>query len=262
MTMAGCQQNPYLAAPGGAAWQSQSGGGAAGPAQAQIVELNRRVQLLDDNNRQLTTQLAQSEQKSLVYKDELNLVKSQLGEVTNQLESAKLLANRAESQVKSFQASTQMRGGATISPNTNLQSLSGRLNLPNLMVQQDGDVIRIVLPADQLFRPGTAQLLPQAAGLLDPVAGQVRSVFPRQRIAIEGYSDNSMLYGGQAATSHQLTSAQAMTVMDFLTRRSQLPSQQLFIVAQGANNPRQSNQTPAGRAANRRVELVVYPETF
>ncbi len=41
-----------------------------------------------------------------------------------------------------------------------------------------------------------------------------------------------------------------------------MPSQQLFTVAQGENNPRQSNATAAGRAANRRIELVIYPETF
>jgi len=258
----GCSQNPYLAAPGGAAWQAQTAPVAANPAQSQIAELSRRVQLLDDNNRQLTTQLAQSEQQSQVYKDELGLMRSQLAEVTREFESAKLAANNAANQIRSFQASTQMRGGASIQANTNLSRQAGQLNLPGLTVQPDGDVIRIVLPADRLFQQGTAQLLPQAAELLDPVAGQLRSLFPRQRIAIEGYTDNGPLYGGQVATSHQLSSAQASSVLDFLTRRSQLPVQQLFIVAQGANNPRQSNDTPAGRAVNRRIELVVYPETF
>ncbi len=261
-TLLGCTQNPYLAAPVGTAWQGAPATAAVSPTEAQLSELNRRVQLLDDNNRQLHTQLAQSEQKSQVYRDELNLVRKQLADTTTRLESASIAANQAENRVRGFQASTQLRGNASIQPNTNLSQLASRLNLGGVPVERDGDVLRIVIPSDQLFAPGTAQLHPQAALTIDPIAAQLRSVFPRQRIGIEGYTDNAAIYGGQVATTHQLASAQTAAVLDMLTRRAGMPAQQLFTVAQGANNPRQSNGTAAGRAANRRIELVIYPETF
>ena len=260
----GCNQNPYLAGPGGTAWQ---GSGAAirpgvNQTDAQVAELSRRVQLLDDHNRQLHTQLAQSEQQSQVYRDELKLARQQLAATTKQFEATKLVAKDVESQMRSMQASTQKRGGASISPNTNLGQLANRLNLRGVPVRQDGDVIRIVIPADQLFQSGSPQLLPQASLTLDPIAAQLRSVFPKQRIGIEGYTDNAPLFGGQITTSHQLASSQAAAVLDMLTRRAGMPPNQLFTVAQGANNPMQSNASAAGRAANRRVELVIYPETF
>ncbi len=260
----GCNQNPYLAAPGSAAWQPARAPAVAGanPTEAQLAELSRRVQLLDDNNRQLHTQLAQSEQQTQVYRDELRLVRQQLADTAKQFEATKLVARDAETQMRSMQASTQTRGGAAIRANTNLGQLAGRLNLRGVPVRQDGDVIRIVIPADQLFQSGSAQLLPQASLTLDPIAAQLRSVFPKQRIGIEGYTDNAPLFGGQITTSHQLASAQAAAVLDMLTRRAGMPQNQLFTVAQGANNPIQSNASAAGRAANRRVELVIYPETF
>lgn len=259
--IAGCSQNPYLAGPGTANWQSPQTA-AVDPLDARIAELNRRVQVLDDNNRQLHTQLAQSEQQTLVYRDESELLRKQLAEVSQNLESTQLAARDAESRVRGMQASTQLRGNATIQANTNLSQLASRLNLRSFPVEQDGEVIRIVIPSDQLFQPGTAQLQPQAAQILDTVAGQLRAVFPRQRIAIEGYTDNAQLYGGTVATSHQLASAQAAAVLDMLTRRSGMSPQQLFMVSQGANHPRQSNDTAAGRAANRRIELVIYPQTL
>ena len=294
LAIAGCSQNPYLAGPfGGSPYgannqavssagatpsttssiASSSGRPATGlwgmpgrdsvdPNEARMAELNRRVQLLDDNNRQLHTQLAQSEQQSQVYRDELNLVRKQLSDTNSKLESSVIAAKEAESQVRGFQASAQMRGGATIKANTDLRQMANRLNLGGIQVEPHGEVIRIILPADQMFQPGTTQLMPQAASILDPVAAQLRSVFPRQRIGIEGYTDNGQLYGGQVATSHQLAVGQSASVLELLTRRAGLPPQQLFTVAQGANNPRQSNQTAAGRAANRRIEIVVYPETF
>lgn len=41
-----------------------------------------------------------------------------------------------------------------------------------------------------------------------------------------------------------------------------MPHQQLTVVAHAANFPRGDNQTAAGRAANRRIEFVVYGETY
>ncbi len=259
--LAGCNRNPYFAAPGGAAWQLPSNVTVTQD-DARLSELNRRVQLLDDNNRQLTTQLAQSEQQAQVFREENDLYRRQLADMTSQLESATVAARNAQDQVRGFQASTRVRGGTVIEANTDLRQLASRMNLGGLTTEQDGGAIRIIVPADRLFQPGTPQLHPQAAATLDPIAAQLRSIFPRQRIGIEGYTDNAQLYGGTTATAHQLASAQAAAVLDLLTRRSGMPPQQLFTVAQGSNNPRQSNDTPAGRAANRRIELVIYPDTF
>ena len=261
--LAGCSQNPYLATGGGTSvWQAPPTGNQLTAVQSQVAELNRRVQLLDDNNRQLTTQLALSEQQAQVYRDELKLVRNQLADTAQQYEAARIAANNAQSSARNYQASAQLRGGATIRANTNLTQQAGRLQLGNLQVQPDGEVIRVIVPSDQLFAPGTAQLQPQSSAVLDPVAAQLRSVFPRQRIGIEGYTDNSPMYGGAVGSPHQLTSAQASAVLDLLTRRNGMPTDQLFIVSQGANNPRGDNSSPAGRATNRRIELVIYPETF
>lgn len=266
----GCTGNPYLSAPGGTAWQTpgatawQTPGAptAIDPTQAQLAELNRRVRLLDDNNRQLHTQLAQSEQQSQVYRDELNLVRQQLADTTNRLDAAAIAATEAKDRLQGVQASTQLRGGATIKANTNLQQLASQMNLGGLTVIPDGDTLRIIVPADQLFQPGTANLQPSAAPLLDNLAAQIRAVLPRQRIAIEGYTDNAPIYGGRFATSHQLTSAQVSGILEMLTRRSGLPEAQLFTIAQGSNHPRASNDDASGRATNRRVEFVVYPDNF
>lgn len=259
LCLAGCNQNPYMA---GTYPPPVGGPVSVNPNVSQMAELSRRVQLLDDNNRQLHTQLAQSEQQAQVYREELNLVRKQLSDTNQQLETANIAARSASSQVRGFQASTQLRGGATIQANTNLSQQASRLNLGGLPVRQDGGRIRISLPSDQLFAPGTAQLIPQSVQIIDPVAAQLRTLFPRQRIGIEGYTDNSQAMAGGTAASHQLASAQASAVLEMLTRRAGMPLGQFFIVAQGANRPMQPNASALGRAANRRIELVVYPETF
>src|SRR6056297_1640511 len=92
LACAGCSQNPYLAGGGQSVWQPPNPGGGLTAVQAQVSELNRRVQLLDDNNRQLTTQLAQREQQAQVYREELKLVRSQLADTASQYEAARIAA--------------------------------------------------------------------------------------------------------------------------------------------------------------------------
>ena len=259
-SICGCGANPYFASQNGP-WPGTNSPAVA-TNEAQISELNRRIRLLDDNNRQLTTQLAQSEQQAQVFREENELYRKQLADMTQRLDAANLAAKNAQDQVQGFQASARSRGGAIIRPNTNLGQLASQLNLGGLAAEQDGDVVRIIVPADRLFQPGTTQLQAQAATTIESLGAQLTKVFPRQRIGIEGYTDNAQLFGGSAATSQQLSSGQALLVFDLMTKRLGMPAEQLFTVAQGANNPRQPNDTAAGRAANRRIEIVIYPDTF
>jgi len=258
LVLTGCSQNPYMVGP--TAWQASAPTGVNAP-DARVTELQRRVQLLDDNNRQLHTQIAQAEQQTQVYRDELSLVRSQLAETAGQLEQTRMAASNAEQQFRGLKASTQFRGGATIQANTNLQAMAQGLNLGGLSAIPDGDVLRIVIPADQLFQPNTNRAQAQAVSLIDPVAAAIRSTFPKQRIGVEGHTDGSPLYGGQFNSHHQLSAAQAVAVLEMLTVRGSLPPQQLFTMAMGASTPRYDSNSAGGRAANRRVEIVIYPET-
>ena len=85
-------------------------------------------------------------------------------------------------------------------------------------------------------------------------------MFPGHYVGIEGHTDTEPLVNASWGSPHQLTTARAAAVFDFLTSRTPVREGQLFLVAHGSNHPLVSNATPAGRARNRRVELVVYAE--
>ncbi len=319
-SFAGCNRNPFTGMPYGTSPYAASPYGVAPPtgapgmmpnyAQPQLAEMERRVQQLDVNNRQLTTQLAQSQQQMQVFRDRADLLQKQLQDTTSQLQQARIAQQDLQGQARGMQASMSMRGGATLRPNvsappgqpvpgtqappsipgTGINSGFGASNqmqpvqpqagaglgsltsaalnaqpsiqVPGAIVQSEGNVLRIRVPADQLFAQGAAQLNPNAYQVLDNVATAILRYFPRQRVAVEGHTDNGSLYGGAFTTPYQLATAQAQAVADQLVRRNTLPSQQLTVVAHGPNFPRGDNQTPSGRAENRRIEFVVYPETF
>lgn len=264
VALAGCTQSPYPAGPGlpaGSPWGTAAAPSAS-PQDAQFAELQRRVELLDKDNRQLQTQLAQSEQQALVYREEVGLMRQQLADTAEQLEEARIAANQSQKQFRGLQASTQFRGGATLEANTNLRQIAEALKSTGLPVVYERDAARVLVPADQLFRAGTAQPLPQAAGILTPIATQIVRLAPQQRIGVEGFTDDAPLYGGQFTSPHQLTSAQALAVFELLAERGGVSRQQMVTTGHGSSAPRQSNETAAGRSANRRVEIVIYPASM
>jgi len=285
----GCNRsNPYLTTQqlGGGASQPQSQGILGGffsnpaPTNAQAIapqqafaaresDLARRLQLLDENNRQLQTQLAQSQQQSQLASDERTLLRRQLQDVSGQLQQTQIaslqtkdqLAGMSE-QVRNAQASNQFRGSARLTANNSLVSQTDNLKDLGFPVIQDGNVVRIRVPSDQLFQPNTATLTPSASEILDRIATTLRSNFSRQRVGIEGHTDSGPFYGGTYSTAQQLASAQSTTIVEHLQRRNQTPASQLFSLAHGTNHPIADNLTPTNRALNRRVEFVVYPDTY
>ncbi len=73
---------------------------------------------------------------------------------------------------------------------------------------------------------------------------------PVRRIEIKGFADNL----GDAMYNLRLSERRAQEVKDELVRRG-VPAEQIFCFGLGANQPLQSNDTPAGRMMNRRVEV-------
>ena len=75
------------------------------------------------------------------------------------------------------------------------------------------------------------------------------------RVLVEGHSDAK----GDEAYNKKLSLRRATAVRDYLMALG-VSSDQILVVGKGASEPVTSNDTRAGRAQNRRVQLEVYQE--
>ncbi len=105
-----------------------------------------------------------------------------------------------------------------------------------------------ILP-DVGFEPGTARLRPDSYSALDSIA-TILLANPSLRVEIGAHTDNA----GRAADELHLTSLQAEAVRDYLVVKS-VPYQQVVARGYGSSVPLTPDNTPRGRAANRRVEI-------
>lgn len=235
--------------------------------QQQLAQLQQQLQTraasLDTDNQELESLLAQARQESQLISDQLAATQDQLRATADQLAMVEKDRTGLQNKTKALTASIAQQIGQSASSmqanNTLLKPLTVA-NIPGVDVRQDGDVIRITLPTDQLFQPGSALVRPGSEQTLRSIAANLLQSYPEQRIGIEGHTDGAPVASTQYPTSHHLSVAQATAIYESLRRSLNVPAEQLFVIGHGANHPIVSNGTEAGRQRNRRVELVVYPE--
>jgi flagellar motor protein MotB len=224
-------------------------------------DLGVRARNLDRNNQDLHAQLAKVQQRAQLMEDQNQLLRQRLDDTSRQLASALEANKQSEQRVQTLMASSQRRSGATITANNSYRRNLTAVTVEGLAVRQDGEVVRIELSSDRLFEPETATLRPDATAEIDRVANLVLNNYPRQVIGVEAHTDGAPSNNTLWRNAHQLTAAQAMAIFEQLSYRHRLLPQQMFVLGHGANFPLASNATEAGRSRNRRVEIVVYPDT-
>ena len=124
----------------------------------------------------------------------------------------------------------------------------------HVAIEQRGLAIR-VLTDSLLFTSGSAALERQGQPLLTEIAAllNVDHVHP---IAVEGNTDNVPITGGAFPSNWELSTARASSVVRFLIAKG-VDSQRLSAVGYAEQHPIATNSTAAGRALNRRVEIVL-----
>jgi flagellar motor protein MotB len=261
LVVAGCNGSNYAFGP-----QGQQPAVTLSPQQQtalaqQTQQYQQRAASLDRDNQELESLLAQTRQQSQLLQEQVVATQQQLRDTTDRLAAVQADNDLMRNRTSALVASVQTRSQAEIRANNSLLRSLTITGMPGINVRQDGDVIRIELPADQLFNVGTAQPKLGADALIRTIAVDIAQNYPQQLIGIEGHTDGSPMTSPQYPTDQHLAVGQAMAVYDGLTRSGGLPSKQLFVVGHGASHPLVSNGTEAGRVRNRRIEVVIYPET-
>lgn len=109
-----------------------------------------------------------------------------------------------------------------------------------------------------LFDSGEAELKKGADVVLDKAAGILKK-FKDTDIVIEGHTDNvPQTNTVKFKNNLWLSSARAMTVLEYLTNVEHMDPKRLSASGKGEYEPIASNKTPEGRQKNRRVEIKIF----
>jgi len=147
--------------------------------------------------------------------------------------------------------------GAGVGVYMDKQQAQLRAQLANtgVSVTRQGDNIVLNMPSDVTFAVDRSDIQPQFDRVLDEVAGTLNQ-YPSTMVDVVGHADAT----GADAYNQALSERRASAVAAYLTSRNVLPAR-LYVAGMGERQPIASNDTEAGRAQNRRVEIVLRPYT-
>lgn len=117
------------------------------------------------------------------------------------------------------------------------------------------DKMRILLNEPVLFPPGRAELKRESSRHLDMLVSVLQEL--PNPIQVEGHTDNVPLGSGLPFKSNwELSAARAFAVLKYFEEKG-VPSVRLAAIGYGEHRPIQTNETPEGRSANRRIEVNI-----
>ncbi len=121
-------------------------------------------------------------------------------------------------------------------------------------IMKDSDTILLRVKDSILFKPGQSMITPIAYSSLRNISNIVRPLPMNMRI--EGHTDNTPI-SNLAIDNWNLSMDRATSVLRFFTKSDLLPLDRMAAVGYGPDRPIADNETPEGRAQNRRVDFLL-----
>lgn len=125
---------------------------------------------------------------------------------------------------------------------------------------RNGELV-ITLTNEILFRSGAATLTGEARAALNRVSTLIRQEYPGNFVRVEGHTDNQPIRRTKDKwqDNWHLAGARARAVLHYLSDQGGIARSQLSFAGYADTQPREDNTSRGGRAANRRVGIVVLP---
>ena len=170
----------------------------------------------------------------------------QLAELSDQLEQFKTLARLKAEEADELRRAKEL--------------LEQRLGSSDVSIGYDERGLVTRMLDSVLFDSGKAALRRSAYPVLDRVA-QVLKEIPDQTVGVEGHTDNVPIKVSGWADNDALSLARAQAVVDYLVSKRGLDSSRVTAIGYGETRSITSNDTAADRQKNRRVEIIILPQS-
>jgi chemotaxis protein MotB len=139
------------------------------------------------------------------------------------------------------------------------QTLSNQVATHTVSIQMGRDGLVISLREAGFFSSGSATPRQETMPTLRRLAASLgRSPYD---LRIEGHTDNVPIHNAEFDSNWELSSARATRIARIFLDMKAMPADRLSAAGYAEFHPVASNNTPEGRAQNRRVDLVVLPRT-
>jgi chemotaxis protein MotB len=142
------------------------------------------------------------------------------------------------------------------------ESLQREIEAKEITITQLKGKLTVNLMDKILFDSGKAVIKSEGKRVLDKISSLLLNKYPDRQIRVEGHTDNVPISGALQSrfpTNWELSAARAIAAVRYLQENNGVDPTRLAAVGFGQYHPIASNDTPEGKARNRRIEIVLLP---
>ncbi len=201
-----------------------------------------------DKNRELLAQLEAKEKALASEKDRLNKLSADLKDRSDRVNELESMIAAKEAAMKKLKE--------TLSKS--LKAFEGK----GLTIHQKDGKVYVSMENKLLFESGSWTVGAEGKKAVDLV-GKVLGDNPDIAVLIEGHTDNDKItgvIGGGVESNWDLSTKRATAIVNIISANAKVKKENLTAAGRGEYSPLMSNDTPDGKAKNRRIEIILTPK--
>lgn len=205
-----------------------------------ILPLQKELRAVEQNNAALELQIEKLEAKNVALLNELD---TKIQEVSEE----------KEAEVSKLKATYEDL----------ISGLKDEVEKGEITITQLADQLNLKIVDRIIFPSGQAEITPEGVHVLQRM-GEILKQVKDKHIKVEGHTDNVPIHPNiqeQFPSNWELSVARATHVVRFLQQEVGIDAKNLEAAGFGEHKPVASNKTKSGRAQNRRIEVVLLPNS-
>lgn len=260
---------------------SQSIKGKLDECNKQTVMYREKLEACDEENKSLKAELALAQTNVGLRQQQVDDLKSQLSDVKlqrdkqfQQVGNLTVLSQTANNNINQtleqlakkdkyihlLQAAKSKADSVNLALAVNLKSvLAEGINDKDVEIKVDKTVVFINISDKMLFQSGSANITSRAGEVLGKIAKIIESR-PELEVMVEGYTDNVPMKSVCMEDNWDLSVKRASAVVRILQKNYGVNPNRLIAAGRGEYNTLASNDTPEGKAMNRRTRIIILPK--
>jgi len=211
----------------------------------EIENLKKQNDFIKQNNTQALKQL---QDLSVISSSQAESIKKSLDNI-----------GAKDAYIQDLQASMARKDSLNMALVMNLKGAIGNLADEDINIKVDKGVVYIDISDKLLFTSGSYVITERAKEVLGKVAKVLKNQ-PDIEFMVEGHTDNVKFAKGVLLDNWDLSVHRATSVVRILQNQYGLNPTHIAAAGRGEYLPVAPNDTPAGRAANRRTRIVILPQ--
>jgi chemotaxis protein MotB len=200
---------------------------------------------------------AELEKAKAALQERLDQVNADLKDAKGQLETLGAEKQKLEADLVELRRQEEAaRASAAIFQDL-VAKLKGMIDAGQLSVYIRNGRMLVKLPDNVLFDPGRTNIKEAGKEAIAQLTTALQAI-PGRKFQVAGHTDNLPIHTARYPSNWELSTARAVVVVNFMIESGMEP-QRLSAAGFADTDPVGSNDTPEGKAQNRRIEIELLP---